>query len=326
MQVSRGLAARIALSLALSGCGESGDGGTPAASAGSGANAAGSGGRGPQGNAGTSNGTPNPQPSAGAGGTTNSGGSPPVAVESAGCGKAAAFTSGNHELEVGGATRTFIVDLPNGYDEDEAYPLLFGFHGRGFSAAEFRSSSYGNMLSAASSEAIVVHPDALGEPERAWATETDRDLVFFDGLFEALTAGLCVDESRVFATGHSSGGYFTNLLGCERGNLLRAIAPVAGGGPFGTGGREPVCERPLSAWIAHAENDQTVLFSNGEGSLDYWLTSDDCNESSRPTSPAPCVAYSGCAGGLAVHWCVYETGHDWPTFAPGGIWSFFDSL
>jgi poly(3-hydroxybutyrate) depolymerase len=150
---------------------------------------------------------------------------------------------------------------------------------------------------------------------------------FFDAMLEALTGSACVDESRIFATGHSSGGYFTNVLGCQRGDVLRAIAPVAGGGPFGDGGDAPNCERPVSAWIAHSEEDETVLFANGEGTLDYWLGSGDCDrESFESVSPDPCVAYGGCSAGLAVRWCSYEGGHDWPSFAAEGIWEFFSSF
>src|SRR5690606_12526669 len=98
--------------------------------------------------------------------------------------------------------------------------------------------------------------------EMAWDTESQQDVVFFDAMLEALTEGLCVDESRVFAAGHSAGGYFTNVLGCQRSDVLRAIAPVAGGGPFGHTGGAPSCVGPVSAWIAHAEDDETVLFSN----------------------------------------------------------------
>ena len=36
------------------------------------------------------------------------------------------------------------------------------------------------------------------------------------------------DASRIFITGHSSGGGFAHELGCRYGNRIRAIAPVAG--------------------------------------------------------------------------------------------------
>src|SRR5687768_10530436 len=114
---------------------------------------------------------------AGSGGVgSGNGGSETVA--SAGCDRAPALSSGEQSIEVDGVTRTFIVDVPSDYDESTPYPLLFGFHGRGFSAAEFRSASYGNLLSVAGEEAVVVHPDALGEPESFWDVESLDDVRF----------------------------------------------------------------------------------------------------------------------------------------------------
>jgi polyhydroxybutyrate depolymerase len=312
------LAALGALSLVWSACGGSPDGGSdveePDVSGGAGRPGGGSGNAG-SGDVGSGN--------AGSGGAASGKGGSEV-VASDGCDRAPALASGEQSIEVDGVTRTFIVDVPSDYDESTPYPLLFGFHGRGFSAAEFRSASYGNLLSVAGDVAIVVHPDALGEPERAWETEALDDVRFFDALLEELSDGLCIDTARVFAAGHSSGAYFTNTLGCERGDSLRAIAPVAGGGPFGSDGRGPSCRAPLPAWIAHAEDDETVPFENGENSRDYWLESDACEESFDDVSPSPCVAYEGCRAGLAVNWCVYDGGHDWPSFGARGIWSFFE--
>jgi polyhydroxybutyrate depolymerase len=332
MVTSRVLSAGVALGLALSGCGSSpseSDSTEPEGSAPTGSAPAGSAGTAAGNSGGSSAGNGSGSGTSGGGGSSGSGAGASDVVRSQGCGRAAEFESGTQTIDVGGLSRSFILDLPTGYQSSKAYPLLFGFHGRGFSATEFRSASYGNLLSVAGRAAIVVHPDAAGDAdaERYWETENDQDVLFFDAMLDALTEGLCVDEARVFAAGHSSGGYFTNVLGCQRGDVLRAIAPVAGGGPFGTGGGAPSCERPLSAWIAHAEDDQTVPFPNGEGSRDYWLESDDCSDSSfESVDPNPCVAYDGCARGLAVRWCVYDGGHDWPSFATQGIWEFFASF
>jgi poly(3-hydroxybutyrate) depolymerase len=66
-------------------------------------------------------------------------------------------------------------------------------------------------------EAIVVHADALGAPT-SWNNQAD--VPFFDALLAELTSSLCIDTERVFATG----GFFTNTLGCQSGDVPRAIA------------------------------------------------------------------------------------------------------
>jgi poly(3-hydroxybutyrate) depolymerase len=240
------------------------------------------------------------------------------AQPSAGCGRPAAIGSGEQALDVDGVARTYRLDLPAAYDGESPYPLVFAFHGATTSGAIFRSRRYGNLLSTMAEGAILVHPDALGEPS-AWNEQAD--LPFFDALLATLDAALCVDDSRVFATGHSSGGFFANTLGCQRGDLLRAIAPVSAGGPF-----VPGCVGEVAVWLAHAENDPTVAFENGARSLDRWLQANGCVDTSTPSEPSPCVEYAGCGLGLPVRWCVYDDGHAWPDFAPQGIWSFFSGL
>jgi poly(3-hydroxybutyrate) depolymerase len=128
----------------------------------------------------------------------------------------------------------------------------------------------------------------------------------------------------VFSTGHSFGAMMTNALGCYRGDVLRAIAPVAGSPPNGGRGGAATCTGEVAAWLAHGENDTTVDYmKSGIPSRDFWLTRNGCTMTSEPTTPSPCVAYQGCRDGLPVHWCVHQNMHDWPSFAGAGIWAFF---
>lgn len=260
-----------------------------------------------------------PTPSgSGAGGAAPTSSSP---VPSSGCGQVATLASGAQSLEVAGVTRTYVLDIPGAYTGSTPYPIVFAFHGATTSGQFFRSTFYGNLLSTMGDEAIVVHPDALGDPT-SWNNQAD--LPFFDALLAQLSSSLCIDAERVFATGHSSGGFFTNTLGCQRGDVLRGIAPVSAGGPFVFGGAS--CTGSVAVWLAHAENDETVTFDNGEASRDRWLEANACAETSAPISPEPCQEYSGCDDGAPVRWCVYQDGHNWPEFAPQGIWDFFSSL
>lgn len=262
-------------------------------------------------------------PASGQGGAAASGaeGTRAAPVPSSGCGSLALLAPGEQTLEVAGVGRTYVLDIPAGYDGNTPMPLVFAFHGATTSGALFRSAFYGNLLSTMQDAAIVVHPDALGDPS-SWNTEAD--IPFFDVLLAELGARVCVDEARVFATGHSSGGFFTNALGCQRGDVLRAIAPVSAGGPFTSGGNG--CSGEVAVWIAHAENDEIVPFDSGVDSRDRWLSSNGCSAASEPIDPAPCVEYDGCSPGSPVRWCVYQDGHDWPDFGPDGVWGFFSSF
>jgi poly(3-hydroxybutyrate) depolymerase len=256
------------------------------------------------------------------GGESGSSDSPEAApVPSAGCGALALVSSGEGSIEVEGVTRSYLLDVPSGYDGTTPLPIVFAFHGATTSGELFRSRFYGNLPSTMSDAAILVHPDALGDPT-AWDNQVD--VPFFDALLASLEATACVDQARVFATGHSSGGFFTNTLGCQRGDVLRAIAPVSAGGPFAFGANG--CRGEVAVWLAHAENDETVSFDLGVASRDRWLEANGCSEMSAAVEPAPCLEYAGCSSGLPVRWCVYDDGHNWPEFGPEGIWGFFSSL
>lgn len=241
----------------------------------------------------------------------------PTVPASPGCG-AAPPAGGSHTVSVGGQQRTFLLDLPSGYDRNRPTPLVFGFHGAGTSGSLFRS--YGNLRSAMGSSAVLVHPDAVGA-SRAWALTGTGDVAFFDAMLAQLRTRVCIDDRRVFATGHSSGGFFSNLLGCSRGDVLRGIAPVAGGGPFARPGS---CRGRVAAWVAHGTGDNVVPYSSGQASRDHWVAANGCSTRTQPVGSG--VAYQGCAAGSPVRWVAYSGAHEWPRFAPAEIWSFFRTL
>jgi poly(3-hydroxybutyrate) depolymerase len=235
---------------------------------------------------------------------------------SSGCGTEPA-PEGDGSIEVDGMGRTYIVELPAGYDQNAAYPLILGFHGAGLDAQGFRG--YFDLGTAAGDEAIVAYLDALGNPT-GW--QYNRDIPFAEAVLMQLKSQYCIDEARVFATGHSSGGYFTNALGCRLGDQLRAIAPVSGGAAVRT-----MCEGMPAAWIAHGASDNIVPTSEGQGARDFWAEHNGCDTSmSTPVDPSPCVAYSGCSANAPVHYCEYEGQHGPPMFAVEALWTFFRSL
>lgn len=241
---------------------------------------------------------------------------------SPGCGLTPPSSGSGKTVVVNGVTRTYVLALPTGYDARRAYPLLFAFHGLGGSGAQ--AQLYFGLTRATAGEAIIVYPDAVGS-SRAWGisgSAATADLAFFDTLVNTLGSSLCVDRSRIFAAGHSMGGYFSNTLGCARGNTLRAIAPVAGGGPYVT------CDSgKVAAWVMAARDDGTVAYTNGEASRDRWLRANGCSSTTRPVGPSACVAYDGCDPAHPVHWCLEQTGgHSWPSYGGQAIWSFFKSL
>ena len=246
-------------------------------------------------------------------------------MPSAGCGLDPDETKAR-AIDVDGQERTFVLHLPDNYDPDRPYPLIFAWHGAASTGQ--LSSLYFGLRQSARDDAIVVYPDGLSIPGigLGWDLDPDSyDMDFFDALLAHLGDSYCVDTGRLFSTGHSFGGFMSNALACFRGDVLQAIAPVASGGP----GQD--CPTAVAAWITHGLSDPTVPFSQGEGTRDFWVAQNGCSEGTEPYAPDPCVRYTGCDAGVDVVWCPHDEtmmldGHDWPTFAGDGIWAFFSSF
>jgi poly(3-hydroxybutyrate) depolymerase len=221
-------------------------------------------------------------------------------------------------IDVGGSARTFVLSVPESYAPPTPLDLVFAWHGLGGSGAGARG--YFGLEQQAGGAAIFVYPDGLvvDAGDTGWNLElTGPDIALYDALRASIEADYCIERSRVFSTGHSFGGYMTNTLGCARGGELRAIAPVAGGGPWG--GCEPA---PLSAFVVHGANDTVVDPAEGQASLEHWRSQASCSDTSQPIEPAGCVEYQACASSRVV-FCSHEEGHNWPTLAPAGVWGFF---
>lgn len=246
-----------------------------------------------------------------------------------GCGLAVPAGASTLELTVGAETREYLRVVPEGYDPQTPMPLVLAFHGLGGSADLARL--YFQIEGAAEGAAIFVYPQGVPQASTGGQTGWDlapsgSDVAFFDALVAELSQHACIDPDRIFATGHSFGGYMSNALGCFRAEVLRAIGPVAGGPPFGGSCQDAT----VAAWLAHGTADEVVLLSQGELARDALIDRNGCAATTTAAEPAPCVAYDGCEADVPVVWCAHEEldlqGHAWPRFAGPAIWAFFEAL
>ena len=280
-------------------------------------------------------------PGTGVDGTTPPGTTPPVATDpapgttppapSAPCsGKAGLAGDLDWKLSVGGVERLVHVHVPTGYANAKATPVVLNFHGLGSNATEQ------NQLARMSAKAdragfIAVHAEGTGTT-RSWngggccgeasSLATD-DMGFVNKILDELSARLCVDTRRVFATGMSNGGFMSHRLGCEMSTRIAAIAPVAGVNAMAT------CNptRPMSVFQFHGTLDSLVPYNgNSQGlpsvaqTVSDWAGRDGCSATPREISKkgeVTCVTYDGCKGGAEVNLCTVEGGgHTWPGGVP----------
>jgi polyhydroxybutyrate depolymerase len=235
-------------------------------------------------------------------------------------------------LGVNGETRSYVLSVPQGHGElPQSWRVVFAFHGGGGSGEGLRGW-YDSEQRFAESRAIVVYPDAKnGNWDLDTPAATNADIAFFDALLADISAKACVDTQRVFAVGFSNGAYFANQLACRRGGVFRAIAPHAGGGPYGPGSSYDaqgnlVCTgTPPAVRIFHAEDDYVVPISHAEASVKHWTWANGCQPTTHAMAPDACAAYDGC--GKPVEVCRYwGVGHSIWSEGAKATWEFFDGF
>jgi len=242
-----------------------------------------------------------------------------LCFKSSGCGFDSGVSTGLKVLISNNVVRAYYLKLPENYDSNTSYPLIFAFHGLFGDYTNFSDGLY-DLQSVVGNEAILVYPNALKDDSGVpgW---NNYDLNFFDDLYRTLESNLSFDSGKVFAVGHSNGGFFAHVLGCQRGDLLRAIAPVAGYFPDYNN-----CTGQVAVLQIHGWNDEGISIMTAWIALKNWVEINHCTkEETFEGANLTCNSF-GCDTGFPVHYCEHYEGHMWPGFASDAIWTFFKSL
>src|SRR5690606_22631770 len=148
------------------------------------------------------------------GSSSGTGGSAPLPeVPSAGCNMGAP-TEGARTITVNAEEESYIVSLPDNYNPATPYPLGFAFHGFGRTGQQCQAGDCAGFQSVMQNEAVLVYMRSTGE---GWEQNEVREqnVDFFEAVLDSVLAETCIDESRVFVAGTSSGAHFSNILGCR---------------------------------------------------------------------------------------------------------------
>lgn len=174
---------------------------------------------------------------------------------------------GLHErtLQVGEREREFLVKIPRGYvrDVDEPVPMVVMLHGRGSDGEQAASRYYGWSQLADVEGFIAVFPTAIGRPtswKAAFRGRATEDTAFLSQLIETLVDDYAIDPTRVFMTGHSSGGFMSYSFAALHPEEVAAIAPVAG---LFLGAKGP--KVPVSVISFHGQADRIVAYDEQFG-------------------------------------------------------------
>jgi polyhydroxybutyrate depolymerase len=256
-------------------------------------------------------------------------------------------------LVSGGQTRTYRLHVPSGYAPGAATPLLLSFHGGTGNATQHASMTEMHPKSD-SAGFLLIEPEGFAGPFNLPTWNAGNccgpaknyaidDVAFTEAMIDDLAAEACVDQKRVFSTGHSNGAMFSYRLACELADRIAAIAPNAGGiADVNQNVTPPVqvfdCSpsRSVPVFHMHGDADTCYQMSGGVGTgisgvnfisipatIDGWVARNGCSTNTVTTfqnGGATCETYQGCAQGADVTLCTLAGhGHAWPSGAAYGL-------
>jgi hypothetical protein len=247
--------------------------------------------------------------------------------------------------------RHYAVQLPTNYNPATAYPVIIGGggcgggpteSGGGYTAGQGAGDairigmSYVKMCFAdggnSCSGTAADHPACVNTPE----------VPYFYALLADIESKYCIEKSKVYVGGYSSGGWEAYTLGCAAADVIAGIVPVNGG----LRNHRPACTGQIPALMvagaadpdnpvgplvmdmpyapagltaATVNSDITSLDSNGTATArDAILARNGCVGTATAPYDAAfplCVKYTGCPANAPVVWCsVTGAGHQSPSY------------
>lgn len=257
------------------------------------------------------------------------------------------LSPGDHTIQLNHdkRERSAIVHVPPGAIGRRDLPVIINFHGGGGHGANEQEYSLMDRL-ADRETFIAVYPNGSGRLSTrllTWNAGTCcgyavlnhiDDVGFTRVLIGKLAESVPIDRRRIYATGLSNGAMMSYRLAAEAGDLIAAVAPVAGGMVL------PAIKSPRAVPVLHIHSvdDPRALYNGGLGlpfpltrtrvfhpnieqMIQLWVRHDGCPAESviadrrgdSPRQSAVRYVYAPCRGGAEISlWKLSGAGHVWP--------------
>ena len=233
--------------------------------------------------------------------------------------------------------RTYRLFVPPGYDGKSPLPLVLDLHpSGGTSDGQARTSGFETL--AARENFVVATPQAENGRWNVPVQDSRADdVTYIKDVIDHVAAQVCIDATRIYATGFSGGGRMSSLLGCVLNTRIAAFAPVAA-----LRWPAPCSGRPIPVLTFHGLADPQNPYAgnvpgrNGEwvesvpDALAGWAKHNGCKPeviTEDPTGPLSTMRYEGCRDATEVRMIRIDAlGHTWPRTeidATAEIWQFF---
>lgn len=247
-------------------------------------------------------------------------------------------------LVIDGISRSLVIYLPEGYNNAGKMPMILALHGGGGSPTQFLADANFRPI-ADRDKVILVYPAGIqnswnsGMPTNANLLGID-DVSFIDQLCDYMIANYAVEATKIYATGHSNGGFMASRLACELSNRIAAIAVSSATIEQTT--VFPNCNpaNPVPAIYMHGTADNFVPIGGGnvtigsggllvshQDAIAKWVSINNCNPTPIITN-LPDIANDGTTitetkyingtnGSEVISYVILNGGHTWPHGNPG---------
>lgn len=163
-------------------------------------------------------------------------------------------------IDYKGTPTKYVVYVPKEYRPGTPHPAILFLHGAGETGTDGRKQTTVGLGPAirqapAAWNFIVLFPQAppSGEIRNRWMAHEELVLA----ILEAARKEYSIDETRLYGTGLSMGGFGTWRLAAKHPKLFAAIAPICGGGDPAEAARL----KDISIWAFHGDQDRAVPHS-----------------------------------------------------------------
>lgn len=216
---------------------------------------------------------------------------------------------------IAGKERKYNLFVPTNYSRDKEYSLAIATHGR----TNGKDQVQDYMKLEKQSDFIVAYPAGLSSSSgKSFSWSEKENMTFVDAILEQVSDNYCINRDKVYAVGHSLGGWMAQRIACLRGEFMSGLA-VVGSGPF-TG----ACSGPAPSIFFQNVDDHLSSYASGVQAKNIRLKVNECSDQTQSVQigPLTCTKYNSCSTDTSVTWCEGYTGyggdpHSWPT---GGGW------
>jgi poly(3-hydroxybutyrate) depolymerase len=191
--------------------------------------------------------------------------------------------NGSASIVSGGITRTFLFHSAGSSAPGINLPVMFVLHGDGGTGASVEGYT-GMDAVADANNFIAVYPDAIASTWNRYADNVagdaglgdpaaPDDVLFISDVIDYFCSTYHINSGKVYASGHSAGGFMAYNLAVQLPNKIAAIAPVSaslwGENAF-LNTYFSTAYVPMPVYHIHGDADLTVDYPDANGFADAW--------------------------------------------------------